>query len=157
MLAWGIGDGIAAQAAVSRVLFGMARDEQLPKFLAWVHPKYKTPWIAIFVVALITLPIATLLDLEVLSSLVNFGALTAFMVLHITVIAYYFFYKKERSPQGILNYLVLPLIGLVIIGFVWANLNIHAKTLGFIWLGVGFVVLLIVSRGFRKVPPALQV
>jgi len=109
------------------------------------------------VVALITLPIATLLDLEVLSSLVNFGALTAFMVLHITVIAYYFFSKKERSPQGILNYLILPLVGLLIIGFVWANLNAHAKTLGFIWLGVGFVILLIVSRGFRKVPPALQV
>lgn len=157
VLAWGIGDGIAAQAAVSRVLYGMARDEQLPKALAWVHPKYKTPWIAIFVVALITLPIATLLDLEVLSSLVNFGALTAFMVLHITVIGYYFFQKKERSPQGILNYLILPLIGLLIIGFVWANLNVHAKTLGFIWLGIGFVLLLIVSRGFRKVPPALQV
>jgi len=157
VLAWGIGDGLAGQAAVSRILYGMARDEQLPKFLAWVHPKFKTPWIAILCVALVTLPVAVLLDLETLSSLVNFGALTAFIVLHITVIWYYFFKQKERSWKGILNYVVLPLIGLIIIAFVWASLNPDAKTLGLIWLGVGLVILSIVSRGFRKVPPALQV
>lgn len=157
VLAWGIGDGIAAQAAVSRLLYGMARDEQLPKFLGWVHPKYKTPWIAILLVACITLPIAVLLPLEVLSSLVNFGALTAFMILHITVIGYYCFRQKERSGKAILNYLVLPLIGLAIIAFVWINLNPSARILGFIWLGIGLVILAIVSRGFRRVPPTLQV
>jgi amino acid transporter len=157
VLAWGIGDGIAAQAAVSRLLYGMARDEQLPKFLGWVHPKYKTPWIAILLVACITLPIAVLLPLEELSSLVNFGALTAFMILHITVIGYYYFKQKERSGKALLNYLALPLIGLVIIAFVWINLNPSAKILGFVWLGIGLVILAIVSRGFRRVPPTLQV
>src|SRR5699024_10204104 len=43
-LAWGIADALVAQAAISRVLYSMARDKKLPKFLAKVHPKYKTPY-----------------------------------------------------------------------------------------------------------------
>jgi Na+/H+ antiporter NhaD/arsenite permease-like protein len=64
---------------------------------------------------------------------------------------------RDQIKDWVLLRKSLFVLGLVIIGFVWANLNVHAKTLGFIWLGIGFVVLLIVSRGFRKVPPALQV
>jgi amino acid permease len=73
------------------------------------------------------------------------------------VIGYYYFKQKERSGKALLNYLALPLIGLVIIAFVWINLNPSAKILGFVWLGIGLVILAIVSRGFRRVPPTLQV
>ncbi|MCR4433155.1 MAG: APC family permease [bacterium] len=157
VLAWGVGDGLASQAAVSRILYGMARDEQLPPFLAKVSAKYKTPWVATIVVAVITLPIAVLLPLDKLSSLVNFGALTAFLFLHVTVVSNYIIKGKQFSFRDIFNYLLLPLIGFVIIGFVWVSLDALAKTLGFIWLGVGLVLLVIVTRGFKKVPPALQV
>ena len=47
--------------------------------------------------------------------------------------------------------------GLVIIGFVWFGLASEAKTLGFIWLGIGIVYLAVITRGFKKIPPALQV
>lgn len=157
VLAWGIGDGLASQAAVSRLLFGMARDEQLPPILAKVSKKYQTPWVATILVALITFPVAVLLSLDKLSSLVNFGALTSFLLLHITVFTNYVIKGKRTSLREIFNYLILPLVGFVIIGFVWISLDSLAKTLGFIWLGVGLILLIIVTRGFKKVPPALQV
>ncbi len=157
VLAWGFGDGIAAQAAVSRLLFGMSRDEQLPKILSKVSQKTKTPYIAILLVALITFPIAIALPLEIISSLVNFGALTAFIVLHLTVIYHYVIKENRRSFKDILTFCVLPVIGLVIIGFVWFGLASEAKTLGFIWLGIGIVYLAVITRGFKKIPPALQV
>src|SRR5699024_7908663 len=43
-LAWGIADALVAQAAISRVLYSMARDRKLPRFLSKVHPKYQTPY-----------------------------------------------------------------------------------------------------------------
>ena len=43
-LAWGVAVAITSQAAVSRLLFGMARDGKLPKVLAKVHPKHNTPY-----------------------------------------------------------------------------------------------------------------
>src|SRR5699024_486381 len=54
-LAWGIADALVAQVAISRVLFSMGRDRKLPRFLAKVHPKYKTPYASILVIAVISL------------------------------------------------------------------------------------------------------
>lgn len=157
VLAWGFGDGIAAQAAVSRLLFGMSRDEQMPKILSKISDRTKTPYVAILLVALITFPIAVLLPLDIISSLVNFGALTAFIVLHLTVIYHYVIVNKRRSVKDIFNFLILPLVGLVIIGFVWFGLAPEAKQLGFIWMAIGIVYLAVMTKGFKKVPPALEV
>lgn len=37
-IAWGFANSLVAQAATSRLLYAMARDRQLPRFLARVHP-----------------------------------------------------------------------------------------------------------------------
>ena len=41
-IAWGIFNSLAAQTAISRILFAMSRDGNLPKALAKVHRKYQT-------------------------------------------------------------------------------------------------------------------
>ena len=38
-----VANALVAQAATSRLLFAMARDKQLPRFLAHVHPVRKVP------------------------------------------------------------------------------------------------------------------
>ena len=45
-IAWGIFNSLAAQTAISRILFAMSRDGMMPKALAKVHPTYKTPYVA---------------------------------------------------------------------------------------------------------------
>ncbi len=50
-IAWGFANSLVAQAATSRLLFAMARDRQLPSFLAKVHPKKGVPTNATFLVA----------------------------------------------------------------------------------------------------------
>ena len=44
--AWGIANFLAAQAAISRIIFSMSRDRALPKGLSKVHPRYQTPYVA---------------------------------------------------------------------------------------------------------------
>ena len=42
-IAWGFANSLVAQAATSRLLYAMARDRQLPAFLATVHPTKGVP------------------------------------------------------------------------------------------------------------------
>nr|WP_316046711.1 APC family permease [Planococcus glaciei] len=79
-VAWGIADALVAQAAISRVLYSMARDRKLPKLLAKVHPKFQTPYISTIIVAIISLIVTSFFANRIgeLASVINFGALTAF-------------------------------------------------------------------------------
>jgi amino acid transporter len=52
-IAWGIPDSLVAQVAISRLLYAMARDRQLPSFLAKVSAKRNVPTNAILLVAAI--------------------------------------------------------------------------------------------------------
>ncbi|MEH7299693.1 APC family permease [Neobacillus drentensis] len=140
-LAWGIADALVAQAAISRILYSMARDKKLPKILSKVHPKYQTPYVSTFLVATISLvvTIGFASQINSLTSLVNFGALTAFLFLHLSVINY--FVRKQKS-KDYLNHLVFPLIGFVIIGYVWFNLDPTSKKLGFVWMAIGIIYMI---------------
>jgi len=138
VIAWGIADALVAQAAISRILFSMARDRKLPHVLSKVHPKFKTPYIATFVVAVISFIVTIFFSAQIgqLVSVVNFGALSAFLILHVSVIN---FYIRKKKSTNYFSHLVLPAIGFLIIGYVWLNLDILAKKLGFIWLGIGIL------------------
>jgi len=142
-IAFGIADALIFQAAISRLLFSMARDKKLPAALAKVHPKYKTPYVSTILVAIVSLIVATLFtsQLDNLTAIVNFGALTGFILLHISVINYYI--RKSQS-RDYWNHLVLPVIGLLITGYVWYSLASVAKIAGLVWvvIGVGYMLFL---------------
>jgi amino acid transporter len=135
-----IANSLVAQAATSRLLFSMARDGQLPRFLRDVHPTRKVPQKAILLVAGVSLVLGLFLvgQISLLSSLVNFGALFSFLLLHVSVVSHYLFRERDRR-FGL--HLVVPLIGFVIIGYVLVNADIHAKVGGLIWLAAGVGVL----------------
>jgi len=143
-IAWGIGDGLVATTAIVRVIYAMGRDGFLPKLVAKVHPKFGTPWIATIISGLVSTIIAISISLDLLVSLVNFGALSAFILLHFAVL-YYFGLKKKTIIK------VIPsIIGVIILGFIWYGLSIDAKILGLSWLIVWIIYTAILTVGFRK-------
>jgi amino acid transporter len=145
-IAWGIGDGLAATTAIARVIYAMGRDGFLPRVISRVHPKFGTPWIATLLGASLSTFVAILIPLDTLSSLVNFGALSAFILMHIAVF-YYFGYKKKRLL------LTLPSIaGILVLGLVWTGLSNDAKILGFSWLAFWIVYSAILTKGFKVIP-----
>lgn len=138
-LAWGIADALVAQVAISRVLFSMGRDRKLPRFLSKVHPKYKTPYASILVVAVISLFVGLFFmgDIGILTSFINFGALTAFLFLHVSVFVHYMVRNKSRNFW---SHLILPFLGFIIIAYVWVSLAPQAKILGGSWVAIGILV-----------------
>lgn len=147
-LSWGIANALVAQAAISRILFSMARDRKLPSFLAKIHPKFKTPYLSTLIIAIISLGVTGFFSshLDKLASVVNFGALSSFLFLHISVVSYYL---GKKGSKDYFRHLIFPTIGFLIIGYVWINLDVLSKQLGFTWLGIG-IVYLIVLRIFKK-------
>ena len=85
--------------------------------------------------------------ITLLSTLVNFGALTAFLVLHVSVVWHYVVRNGSRDWW---RHLVAPVIGFVILAFVVVNANVAAQTLGFVWLGIGVVLLVFLLATGRR-------
>ncbi len=149
VIASAIANAMAAQAAVSRVLFAMARDGKLPAILARVHPRYKTPYISTLAVALVSLLVGLFFAhrLDDLSRVVNFGALTGFVLLHLSVISHYFYRRRSRDW---LRHMIFPLTGLAIIVYVLYEMDRAAKILGAYWIAIGIVYYLLLALRNRK-------
>jgi amino acid transporter len=148
-------NAMAAQAAVSRILFAMARDGKLPAFLAKVHPRYKTPYMSTLAVALISLMVGLLFAdrLDDLSRVVNFGALTGFVLLHLSVINHYFY--RQRSGDW-LRHIVFPMTGMAIIVYVLYEMERAAKILGACWIAIGVVYYIVMTLRSKR-PVALEI
>jgi amino acid transporter len=143
-IAWGIADTLVAQVAVSRLLYAMGRDKQLPPFLAKVSVKRAVPTNAIILVALLSLALVLYMEyfrddaLIVLPSMINVGALSAFVILHISVIVHYI--VKKRSGD-MWNHLLIPVVGAALLVVVIRYASWNALIVAAIWGAAGLVIL----------------
>jgi amino acid transporter len=143
-IAWGFANALVAQAATSRLLYAMARDRQLPSFLAKVHERKGVPVNATLLVAVVSLIVGLFFyslsnGIATLSTLVNFGALTAFLALHVSVVWHYVGRNGSRRWWA---HLVAPVIGFVILAYVLINAQVYAQALGLIWFVIGLALMI---------------
>ncbi|MDQ1663359.1 MAG: hypothetical protein QOJ68_3339 [Blastococcus sp.] len=151
-ISWGFANSLVAQAATSRLLYAMARDRQLPGFLARIHPTRRVPVNATLLVAVISLALGLYMNsrsdgISLLSTLVNFGALTAFLLLHVSVVSHFIVRRKSRDYW---RHLAVPVIGFAILLYVIINAQVAAQRLGFVWLAVGAAILIFLLVTGRK-------
>ncbi|SFH53503.1 MULTISPECIES: APC family permease [Cryobacterium] len=158
-IAWGFANALVAQASTSRLLYAMARDRQLPKFLAKVSEKHSVPVNATFLVAGISLVLGLFLTLlpdglGVIAALVNFGALTAFLLLNVSVV--WWFIVRQKSRRWFVH-LVFPVLGFVVLAFVLYNARVSAQVVGVAWLIIGIVIAFVLYKtGRMKVSTATE-
>ncbi len=150
VLAVGFANAMAAQAATSRLLYSMSRDRELPSFLSKISAR-QVPIAAILMVSAISLVLVLFFvgHIALISSLVNFGALFGFALLHVSVVWYYMVRKKSKNY---LLHLVVPTLGFLIIAYVLYNADALAKIGGIVWLGIGAVVFAVNKIRGRGVP-----
>src|SRR3954447_4816884 len=143
---------MASQASVSRILFAMGRDGSLPRPLFYrLHHKYRTPVTANLIVGLFGLT-ALFISLATVSSMISFGALAAFSFVNLAVIKTYVIDGGERN---LLKYVLIPFLGFAFTIYLWTQLSGLTFKVGLSWLAAGFILLLVLTRGFRKAPPAM--
>ncbi|UKY52468.1 APC family permease [Streptomyces inhibens] len=136
---------LAGQAAAGRLLFAMARDRRLPGAMSKVDARRGVPHRALLGAAVVTLVAAVWAarrddGLDQLSSIVNVGALTAFGLLHASVIGW-FRVRGQAEVPSVLRHVVVPLLGLAVVIAVVVEASATAQIVGGVWLVVGLVVL----------------
>jgi len=158
---------IATNAGVigaSRITYAMAGYRQLPTIFRRLHPKFKTPWIALVVFAgfisiLVLLPGKT----NFLGTMYSFGAMLSFTIAHASVIQ-----LRRKQAGGDIPWRARPnfrwrgvdwplfaVIGVLGTGLSWVDVVIQypsTRYAGLGWLGFGFVVYVIYRRQILKVP-----
>ncbi|MEU7282530.1 APC family permease [Streptomyces sp. NPDC045431] len=136
---------LAGQAAAGRLLFAMARDRRLPQVLA--RTDGGVPRVALAVAAVVTLVAAVWAarrddGMDHLVSVVDIGALTAFVLLHASVVGWFAVRRGGTGrPPHWLKHVVLPVVGGAILVAVIAEAATSALVVGVLWLAVGLVVL----------------
>lgn len=131
-------NSIASQATSSRLVFSMARDRQLPRFLSFVDGR-QVPRNAMLLIAALSLVVGITgtAQQELLTTLVTFGALTAYILLNVAVIVH--FGVRGRSRRFFLHW-ISPVVGTAVLAYALANANPHAQILGAVWLLIGAAI-----------------
>lgn len=128
---------MTGQAAAARLLFGMARDGRLPSALAHVDEARGVPRTALVVTAGLTLVVSVWAarrddGLGLLVSIVDIGALSAFLLLHLSVLGYF-----SAQRRGDWRHVVVPVAGIVVIAWVLVEASALAQGIGLAWLAIG--------------------
>jgi APA family basic amino acid/polyamine antiporter len=136
---------IATNAGVigaSRITYSMSSYRQLPELFRRLHPRFKTPWLALVVFAGIG-PVLVILpgDVNFVGTLYSLGATLSFTVAHASIIRL----RMSDRPQEEVAYRARP--------------NLHARgvdwplfaIVGMVATGVSFVVLVVQNPATRWV------
>ncbi len=129
-----IGSGSGAHLGAGRLLYGMGRDNAIPKkFFGVVNARTQVPSNNIILVGAFVLAGAFLLTYPLGAQLLNFGALIAFMGVNASSFVRYFIRNEKKSFLPF----ILPLLGFLVCFYLWFSLDIKAKIVGLCWLSTG--------------------
>lgn len=157
IVAIGIANIMAAQTAASRLLYGMGRDAVIPRIFGKVHSKYQTPYVGALFIGAVALVLSLFLDMSSLATLVNFGALSSFIMLNFATFWFFFVKHKERTTFGAwVKYVICPWCGILILAYVFTGFDALTYQVGVAWLVIGLVVGAVKSKGYKEVPDAFK-
>jgi len=146
-----IGAGLTSQVGAARLLFGMGREDVIPRrIFARLHPVRNTPWINILLLGVLAYFGAQVMSYELTAELLNFGAFLGFMGVNAAVIWNFWFRASHPRARNFLLDLAVPALGFLFCAVIWVGLSRPAKIAGSIWLVVGFFVLAAHTRQFRE-------
>jgi amino acid transporter len=146
----GIATGLAGQSSGSRILYGMGRDRVLPAIFAKLHPKHKSPYASIMILAVTGYLGALLLPLSLIFSIMVFGALIGFTCVNISVFVEFFMKKQQRTGKYLLLHLLFPLLGVFVCLNILFGMDAIGITVGFSWMLLGAIVLFLRMRSVKQ-------
>jgi len=143
-----VASALASHASVSRLLHVMGRNGVLRPMRLWgyISPRRHTPVYATLAVGLVSL-LAITPSLELVSSMINFGALIAFTAVNLSVLAWFAVRRRQfRTVKQVATNIVLPVIGMAMTGLLWSFLHVDALISGLVWVSIGIIYAVVLTK-----------
>ncbi len=132
---------LAGQAGAARLIFGISRATGLGSgVLDRVHTTRRVPTGAVAALALAG-GLAFVLSLEQVVSLINFGALSGFVMVHAAAVCKGIRRHQVRTPWFWVRFVLVPVIGAAFVATLLWSLSTTALIVGGVWLALGVLVL----------------
>jgi basic amino acid/polyamine antiporter, APA family len=153
----------AGLIGVSRLTFSMGHYRQLPERLRQVHPRFRTPYVAILVFSGIAIITMIPGETKLLATLYSFGAMLSFTIAHISVVRLRQRYpdkQREWKPPGSVHAFGFDLPLTAVFGgfgtfaawIVVMVLNPRTLVIGAIWMALGITIYLLYRRSLGLSP-----
>ncbi|MFQ5497107.1 MAG: APC family permease [Nitrosopumilus sp.] len=136
--------------AGARILYGMAKSNSLPQFLAKIHPKTKTPWIAVIGILVSSVGFALVGDIVVVANIVVFAVVITFAAINLAVIVLRYtepvLERPFRVPINIRKFPILPLFGFGTTVYMILQFEIEVVLTGISIIGIGVILYFILRK-----------
>ena len=147
----------AGLIGLSRLAFSMGQYRQLPHAVRAIHPRFKTPYVAILLFGAVSAVALLPGETELLATMYSFGAMLSFTVAHVAVVRLRRVKAGSERPwkpignfrwRGIELPITAVLGGLGTFGawIVVMALNLRTLALGSAWMVIGLTVYLLYRR-----------
>jgi len=134
----------------SRIFYSMSHDGLIPKAFGALHPKYKTPYKANWMLLIFVGLFAAFVPGHVAGDLTSFGTLFAFVLVSIGI-----WILRVKSPEIKRPFRapfspVVPILGAVVCLGMIVALDIQTLKVAFLWMVVGIIVYFAYGRKNSK-------
>ena len=134
----------------SRVFYSMSNDGLIPKAFGELHPKYKTPYKANWILFVFVGLFAAFIPGSVAGDLTSFGTLFAFVLVSLGVLI-----LRRKSPELVRPFKtplvpLVPILGIVICCGMIIALDAQTLTVAMVWMAVGLAIYFLYSRKNSK-------
>jgi basic amino acid/polyamine antiporter, APA family len=146
---------------LARLAYSLATNRQFPSAVGRLHRRRGTPYVTIAIAALIAFALALPHDLDFLAGVFAFGAMIAFSLAHLSIIALRF--REPDRPSAFRVPLSIPFRGAriplpAVFGAafsisVWLSIVIYhegARVIGTVWMVAGISLYVVYRRGQGK-------
>jgi len=150
------GTALSGGLGAARLLFGMGRDNVLPRRIFGHLDEHNTPSFNLWLIGGLAFVGAMFLGFDKAAEVLNFGAFLAFMGVNLATVRQFYFSKLAHHKRNILPDCLLPLFGFLFCFWIWLGLQPVAMIVGGIWFLVGILWVGFQTRWFRDKPVAID-
>lgn len=155
-LAQGVFTAIAQQNSIAFVMFTMARGGSLPKFMGKMSSRTNSPINALIFIICLSAVLTIIfnfsgINMNTVVKISNFGALTTYVMLNLSVIVFCWFQLKERKgAKAVFMHLIFPALGAIVCFLIMLSVGDIALTVGVIFIIIGIIYYLVLTKVLHR-------